>query len=93
MRRSPTRCPPAATSPVRVPSQKPCRRVTYGPDDVVRTVTVHGSISWQGRRHFISRGLVGEPVALRPTAETASGRSSIAIVRSPPSTCDHPDEV
>ena len=46
--------------------------VAYGPDDVVRTVSVHGSISWQGRRHFISRGLVGEPVALRPTlgAET-----------------------
>jgi transposase InsO family protein len=43
--------------------------VTYGPDDVVRTVSVHGSISWQRRRHFISRGLVGEPVALRPTRE------------------------
>ena len=41
--------------------------VVYGPDEVVRTVTVHGSIRWQGRRHFISRGLVGEPVAVRPT--------------------------
>lgn len=41
--------------------------VVYGPDEVVRTVTVHGSIRWQGRRHFISRGLVGEPVAIRPT--------------------------
>jgi hypothetical protein len=37
----------------------------------VRTVTVHGSISWRGRRHFISRGLVGEPVAIRPTREPA----------------------
>jgi transposase InsO family protein len=45
--------------------------VTYGPDEVVRTVTVHGSISWQGRRRFISRGLAGEPVALRPTREEA----------------------
>jgi transposase InsO family protein len=43
--------------------------VTYGADEVVRTVSVHGSISWHGRRHFISRGLVGEPVALRPTRE------------------------
>ncbi|MGH2371566.1 MAG: IS481 family transposase [Chloroflexota bacterium] len=43
--------------------------VTYGPDDIVRTVTVHGSISWRGRRRFISRGLAGEPVALRPTQE------------------------
>jgi transposase InsO family protein len=45
--------------------------VAYGPDDVVRTVTVHGSISWRGRRHFISRGLVAEPVAIRPTREPA----------------------
>ena len=43
--------------------------VVHGPDDVVRTVTVHGSIRWQGRRHFISRGLVGEPVAVRPTPQ------------------------
>ena len=45
--------------------------VTYDPDEVVRTVTVHGSIQWQRRRHFIGRGLVGEPVAIRPTPETA----------------------
>ena len=43
--------------------------VTYGPDDIVRTVSIHGSISWRGRRHFVSRGLAGEPVALRPTLE------------------------
>lgn len=43
--------------------------VTYGPDDVVRTVSAHGSISWLRRRHFISRGLVGQPVAIRPTPE------------------------
>ena len=45
--------------------------VAYGPDEVVRTVSAHGSISWQHRRHFISRGLVGEVVALRPTLQTA----------------------
>jgi transposase InsO family protein len=43
--------------------------VTYDPDDAVRIVTVHGSIQWQRRRHFISRGLVGQPVALRPSQE------------------------
>ena len=43
----------------------------YDADDIVRTVTVHGSISWQGRRHFISRGLINEPVALRPTDDPA----------------------
>jgi transposase InsO family protein len=43
--------------------------VAYGPDDVVRLVTVHGSIQWQRRRVFVSRGLVGEPVGIRPTTE------------------------
>ena len=42
----------------------------YGLEDQVRIVTAHGSIRWQGRRHFVSRGLVGEPVAIRPTLET-----------------------
>jgi transposase InsO family protein len=41
--------------------------IVYGPDDDVRVVTVHGSIQWQGRRVFVSRGLVGHPVAVRPT--------------------------
>jgi transposase InsO family protein len=43
--------------------------IVYGPDDAVRVVTVHGSIQWQGRRVFVSRGLVGQPVAVRPTPE------------------------
>lgn len=38
---------------------------------LVRTVTEHGSISWKGRRYFVSRGLVGEPVALQPTEDPA----------------------
>jgi transposase InsO family protein len=45
--------------------------IVYGPEDVVCTVTVHGSISWQGRRVFVSRGLVGQPVAVRPTQDAA----------------------
>jgi transposase InsO family protein len=46
--------------------------VIYGPDDAVRLVTIHGSIQWQRHRYFISRGLVGQPVAVRPTQ--ADGR-------------------
>ena len=41
--------------------------IVYGPDDTVRVVTVHGSIQWQGRRVFVSRGLVGQPLAVRTT--------------------------
>jgi transposase InsO family protein len=54
-------------SPRRLPKVVP--PVTYGPDDVVRVVTQHGSISWHGRRRFVGRGLVGEPVAIRPTPQ------------------------
>jgi transposase InsO family protein len=45
--------------------------VVYDPGTLVRTVKAHGSISWKGRRHFVSRGLVGEPVALQPTEDPA----------------------
>jgi transposase InsO family protein len=51
--------------------------IVYGPDDTVRIVTIHGSIQWQGRRHFVSRGLVGQPVAVRPTQE--DGRWEISF--------------
>jgi transposase InsO family protein len=43
--------------------------ITDGPEDAVRIVTVHGSIPWRRRRYFISRGLVGHPVAVRPLLE------------------------
>ena len=43
--------------------------IAYGPEDAVRIVTVHGSIQWQRRRVFVSRGLVGQPVGIRPAAE------------------------
>ncbi len=67
--------------------------VTYGPDDVVRMVSVHGSISFQGRRHFISRGLVGEPVALRPTQEDRQWHVVYCHRRVVTFDLDHPDEV
>jgi transposase InsO family protein len=67
--------------------------VTYGPDEIVRTVTVHGFINWRGRRHFISRGLVGEPVALRPTQE--DGQWQVVYCHRRVATIDltDPDEV
>jgi hypothetical protein len=52
-------------SPRPFPAQLP--EIVYGPDDAVRIVTAHGSIQWQRRRVFVSRGLVGQPVAVRPT--------------------------
>lgn len=66
---------------------------SYDPDDVVRTVTVHGSISWQGRRFFVSRGLVGQPVAIRPTAQ--DGLWDIVFCQRAVATIDRtlPDEV
>jgi transposase InsO family protein len=67
--------------------------VTYGPDDIVRTVTVHGSINWRGRRHFISRGLVGEPVALRPTQEDGQWQVVYCHRRVATIDLDHPDGV
>lgn len=54
-------------SPRSFPATLP--EITYGPEDQVRLVTEHGSIQWQRRRYFISRGLVGQPVAVRPTRE------------------------
>jgi transposase InsO family protein len=51
------------------PFPDPLPPVTYGPDDLVQLVTKHGSITWQGRRRYISQGLIGEPVAIRPTRQ------------------------
>jgi transposase InsO family protein len=45
--------------------------IVYASDEVVALVTVHGSIPWRGHRVFISRGLVGQPVAIRPTPDAA----------------------
>lgn len=67
--------------------------VAYGPDDVVRTVTVHGFIRWRGRRRFISRGLVGEPVAIRPTPEDGQWQVVYCHRRVATIDLDHPDEV
>lgn len=41
--------------------------ISYGPDDLVRAVNENGRIAFGGRKLFISRGLIGMPVAVRPT--------------------------
>jgi transposase InsO family protein len=41
--------------------------ITYGPDDQVRLVRGQGAISFHNRSWFVSRGLIGLPVAVRPT--------------------------
>jgi transposase InsO family protein len=41
--------------------------IVYGPDDAVRRVSKPGRISFRGREVFISHGLIGQPVAIRPT--------------------------
>lgn len=63
--------PARAYQPSARPFPETVPPVVYDDGDLVFTVTVHGSISWRGRRRFISRGLVGEPVALRPTEDPA----------------------
>jgi transposase InsO family protein len=58
-----------------IPSPRPFPEtvppMVYEAGTLVRTVTEHGSISWKGQRRFVSRGLVGEPVALLPTEDPA----------------------
>jgi transposase InsO family protein len=55
------------------PSPRPCPAelppIVYGPDDLVRRVYQPGRISFRNQEFFISHGLVGLPVAVRPTRE------------------------
>jgi transposase InsO family protein len=43
--------------------------IEYGPDDSVRKVQQGGFISWRNRQIRLSRALVGQPVALRPSVD------------------------
>jgi hypothetical protein len=49
----------------------PLPPIVYGPDDAVRQVSQPGRISFRNREFFISHGLVGLPVAVRPTPQPA----------------------
>lgn len=42
--------------------------LTYAPDDLVRKVRSQGAVSFAGRSRFVSRGLIGQVVGIRPTA-------------------------
>ena len=57
------------------PSPRPFPReappIVYGPDDWVRQVYAPGCISFRNREVFISHGLIGRPVAVRPTPAEA----------------------
>jgi transposase InsO family protein len=44
--------------------------IVYGPNDTVVTVKALGMIAFQGRRFKLSNPLRGQPVAIRPCAET-----------------------
>lgn len=63
--------PASAYQPSLRPFPETVPPVLYDDGEEVFKVTVHGSIWWQGRRRFISRGLVGEPVTLQPTEDPA----------------------
>jgi transposase InsO family protein len=52
-------------SPRSFPESLP--EIVYGPGDQVRQVRDQGAISFRGRSWFVSRGLIGLPVAVRPT--------------------------
>lgn len=71
-------------SPRAFPEKLPA--VAYEPDDAVCTVGARGSIQWQKRRVFISWGLVGQPVAVRPTAD--DGVWQVVFCQRPVATID-----
>jgi transposase InsO family protein len=43
--------------------------IRYGPDDAVRQVYHPGRISFRGQEYFVGHGLIGYPVAVRPTSD------------------------
>jgi transposase InsO family protein len=45
----------------------PVPPLVYGPDDWVRRVYHPGRISFRGQEFFLGHGLIGQPVAVRPT--------------------------
>ena len=87
------RPPSSRYSPSPRPFPEAMPPVIYGPDDQVRKVRGQGSISFRNRVHFIGRGLVGEPVAVRPT--TTDGVYAVLYCHQQVQTIDlrDPDEV
>jgi hypothetical protein len=52
-------------SPRTLPKELP--EIVYRPDDQIRQVRSQGAIGFRNRSWFVSRGLIGLPVAVRPT--------------------------
>jgi transposase InsO family protein len=65
--------------------------LTYGPADDVRVVRGQGAISFHNRSWFVSRGLIGLPVAVRPT--TADGVFQVIYCQREVATIDLTDPV
>jgi len=59
--------PAARYQPSAVPFPETLPPIDYEPDEVVRKVRGQGAIGFANRSYFISRGLIGLPVAVRPT--------------------------
>jgi transposase InsO family protein len=73
-----------APSPRPFPATLP--EVAYGPDDQIRLVRDQGAIGFRGRSWFVSRGLIGLPVAVRPT--TTDGRFQVVYCHREVATID-----
>jgi transposase InsO family protein len=59
--------PASRYTPSRRPFPETLPEIAYGPDDQVRLVRSQGAIFFHNRSWFISRGLIGLRVAVRPT--------------------------
>jgi hypothetical protein len=66
----PCRCRPPPNAMLRPPSLPGALPpIEHGPDDLARKVQQGGWISFKGRAVRVSRALVGQPIALRPSLE------------------------
>ena len=76
--------PASRYAPSSRPFPDPLPAVAYGPDEV-RLVRA-GAIRFRGRSWFVSRGLIGLPVAVRPT--TTDGRFQVVYCHREVATLD-----
>lgn len=59
--------PAARLTPSPRPFPEAVPQIVYAPDETVWLVRGQGAISFHNRSYFVSRGLIGLPVAIRPT--------------------------
>ena len=75
------------SSPRPLPAALP--EPAYRPDDQIRLVRAQGAIAFRGRSWFVGRGLIGLPVAVRPT--TTAGRFQVVYCHREVATIDLTD--